>query len=74
MMMEKKMSFKIENDNVLLKYNDIWNKFKKILSMKCHSNPVYDEKYIEAKVKAFNDVVNTIFWNDETPKENVHYT
>ena len=32
------------------------------------------EKYINAKVKAFNGVVNAIFWNDEIPQENVHYT
>ena len=42
--------------------------------MKFHSKPVYNEKYIKAKVKALNGVVNTIFWNDKIPKENVHYT
>ena len=45
-----------------------------MLSVKFHSTPVYDEKYIKAKLKAFNDVVNTRFWNDEIPKGNVHYT
>ena len=42
--------------------------------MKFHSKPVYNEKYIKAKVKALNGVVNAIFWNDKIPKENVHYT
>ena len=66
------MSFKIEQNSVLLKYNDIWNKTKKILNMKFYSTPIYDQKYIRIKVK--NGVVNTIFWNDGTPNENVHYT
>ena len=28
----KNMSFKIENDNFLIRYNEIWNKLKKMLS------------------------------------------
>ena len=40
--------------------------------MKFYSTPIYDQKYIRIKVK--NGVVNTIFWNDGTPNENVHYT
>ena len=36
--------------------------------------PVYDEKYIKAKVREFNSVIKTNFLGDETPKENVHYT
>ena len=48
----------IEDDRVLVKYNEIWNKVKKTLNIKFHSMPVYDEKYIKAKVNEFNDVVN----------------
>ena len=36
----------------------IWNKIKKTLNMKFHSNPVYDEKYIKAKVREYNGVIN----------------
>ena len=36
--------------------------------------PVYDEKYIKAKIKKFNGVVNTNFWGDKLPKEGMHYT
>ena len=31
-----------------------------MLNIKLHSKPVYDEKYIKAKVKTFNSVINTI--------------
>ena len=46
----------------------------KAFIVKFHSNPVYDEKYINAKVKEFNGVVNTNFWGNKVPKEGVHYT
>ena len=45
------MSFLIKDDNVLDKYNEIWNKIKEILSIKFHSMPVYDEQYIKTKEK-----------------------
>ena len=58
----KNMSFMIEDDIALVKCNEIWNKIKKTLNIKFHSMPVYDEKYINAKVREFNGVVNTNFW------------
>ena len=38
------MPLMIEDDSVLVKYNDIWNSIKKMLNVKFHSMPVYDEK------------------------------
>ena len=70
----KNMFFMIENDHVLVMQNEIWNKIKKILYMKFHSKPVYDEEYIKAKVKEFNGAVNTSSLGNEIPKEIVHYT
>ena len=72
--MEKFKSFKIEDNNVLVKYNEIWNKIKKVISIKFHSTPIYDKKCIKTKVKTFNGVASTTFWDDEIPKRNVHYT
>ena len=59
------MSFKIEDDSVLVKYNEIWNNAKKILNIKFHSMSIYDEKYIKAKIKEFNGVVNANFCGDK---------
>ena len=70
----KNMSFVIKDDDVLDKYNEIWDKIKETLSIKFHSMPVYDEKYIKAKVREFNGVIKTNFLGDEVPKENEHYT
>ena len=36
--------------------------------------PVYDEKYVKAKVREFNGVIKTNFLGDEIPKEDMHYT
>ena len=63
-----------KHDDVLDKYNEIWDKIKKTLSIKLHSMPVYDEKYIKAKVREFSGVIKTNFLSDEVPKENEHYT
>ena len=38
------------------------------MNMKFHSKPFYDEKYIKSKIKAFNGVVNKIFWNEKFPE------
>ena len=70
----KNMSFVIKDDMCLNKYNEIWDKIKETLSIKFHSMPVYDEKYIKAKVREFNGVIKTNFLGDEVPKENEHYT
>ena len=39
----KNMCFKIEDDRILVKYNEIWNKGIKVKGIKFHSNHVYDK-------------------------------
>ena len=72
--MVEKTSFMIENDDALVKYNEIWNKIEKILNKKFHSMPAYDEKYIKAKIREFNGVIKTNFLGGEVPKQGVDYT
>ena len=69
----KNMSFKIEDQDVYLKYNETWNKIKSMLNVKFHSQPICDDKYIKTKVKTFNNTINTLFSGDEIPKERSHY-
>ena len=45
------MSFMVKDDDVLDKYNKMWDKIKEKLTIKFHSMPVYDKTYIKAKVK-----------------------
>ena len=56
------------------KYEKIWDVIKNKLSTKFHSKPVYDKKYLKAKVREFDDMIKTNFLSNDTPKENMHYT
>ena len=69
----KNMSFKIEDESVHLKYSEVWNKIKRLLGTRFHSQPIYDGKYIKTKVKAFSGVTSTFFSKDKIPKEKNHY-
>ena len=69
----KNMSFNIEDDEVYVKYNQIWNKIKELLGVKFYSEPIYDYKYFKTKVKTFSNVINTLFSGDEIPKEKIEY-
>ena len=69
----KHMSFKMEDEGVYLKYAEIWNKIKNSLNVKFHGQPIYDEKYIKTKVKTFDSIINTLFSDNEIPKERNHY-
>ena len=67
------MSFAIKDDDVLDKCNEIWDKIKGTLKIIFHCGPVYDEKYIKAKVRGFNGVIKTNFLGDKIPKKSVHF-
>ena len=69
----KNMSFMVKDDIVLDKYNKIWDKIKEKLNIKFHSIPVYDETYIKAKVREFDDKIKTNIFGDRVPKEKIHY-
>ena len=69
----KNMSFVTKDNNLLEKYNEIWNKIKKTLNIQFLCMSVYEEKYIKAKVREFNGMTKTNFLSDEIPKENAHY-
>ena len=56
------------------KYEKIWDAIKNKLSIKFHSKPIYDQKYLKAKVREFDGVIKTNFLGNGVPKENMHYT
>ena len=70
----KNMSFLIKDDEVWEKYKKIWDVIKNKLSIKFHSKPIYDQKYLKAKVREFDGVIKTNFLGTDTPKKNMHYT
>ena len=63
--MEKTCLFFVRDDSVLNKYNKVWDKIKEKLNIKFHSKPVYNQKYLKAKVREFDDVIKTNFLGNE---------
>ena len=70
----KNMSFFIKDDDVLYKYNEIWDKIKEKLNIKFHSEPIYDKKYIKVKVREYDGMIKTNFLGDKVLNENMRYT
>ena len=59
------MSFFIKDDRLLKKYDEIWEKVKNSIKKEFDSKPVYNEKYLEAKIKCYNGKINTNFYNNK---------
>ena len=70
----KNMSFLIKNDEVWEKYEDIWDVIKNKLGIKFHSEPIYEKKYLKAKIREFDGDIKTNFLGNGLPKENMYYT
>ena len=66
--------FLIKDEEVLDKYEQIWDVIKNKLGTKFHSEPVYDETYIKAKVRESDGKIKTNFLRNDVPKENIYYT
>ena len=64
----KNMLFFIRDDEVLYKYNQIWDRVKEKLNIKFHSEPTYDKKFIKAKVRGFDGVIKTNILGNKVPK------
>ena len=65
----KYMSFLIKDEELLEKYNEIWEKVKNIIKKEFENEPVYNEKYLKAKIKSYNGKIKTNFYNNKIPKE-----
>ena len=44
----------VNDKEVLEKYNEIWNKIKKLFGKELDGKPVYNYKYIKAKINLYN--------------------
>ena len=63
----------VKDYNIMDEYKKIWDKIKEKLNIKFHSMSVYDETYIKAKVREFDDKIRTNILGDEISKENMLY-
>ena len=69
----KYISFLIKDNELLEKYNEIWEKVKSSIKKKFDSEPVYNDKYLKAKIRSYNGKINTNFHNNKIPKESLKY-
>ena len=70
----KNVFFLIKDDEVWEKYDKVWDVIKDKLGIKFHSEPVYEYKYLKAKVRKFDGVIKTNFLGNGMPKENMYYS
>ena len=72
---KKAMSFRVNNNKLLKKYNKIWERISNLLSTKFDSEPFYgdNDKYITTKKKLYGDKINANFQGRKIPKENASY-
>ena len=53
----KYMPFLIKDDELLEKYNEIWEKVKNSLKKEFYSEPVYNEKYLKININFHNNII-----------------
>ena len=61
----KYLSSLIKDDELLENYNEIWEEVKNSIKKEFDSKPVYNEKYLKAKINFFNGKINTNFHNNK---------
>ena len=71
--MTKWMYFLIEDDDLLEKYNAIWDKFSADIKKEFDSEPVYNKKIFKTEVKSHGDEV-TDFYDQKIPKVDSNHT
>ena len=69
----KWMYFLIEDDDLLEKYNTIWDKVSTDSKKELDSEPIYNESYLKTKIKSNGDEI-TDFYDREIPKLDSNHT
>ena len=74
---KKTMSFVADDAELLIKDTEIWNNIRGLINKNIDSEPVYNNKYINTKIKLYNNDIKTNFHDEnnirEVPKENCAY-
>ena len=60
----KYLFFLIKNNELLEKYNKFWEIVKNSIKKEFYSEPIYNEKYLKAKIKSYNGKINTDLHNN----------
>ena len=74
----RKMSFFTNNNEFLERYTAIWEKISDLVNKKFDSDPMYNNKYINTKLRSYNNDIITNFRNidnknNKLPEKNKPY-
>ena len=58
-----------KNDEVLEKYNEIWNKVGKVIKKEFDSEPIYNDNYAKTKMKSYEEKISTNFQDNKLLRE-----
>ena len=65
----------VEDKQLLENYKKIWEKIKKLMGTDFESKAIYNDKYINTKIKTYKDSITTNFYDKtgfkEVPEEKV---
>ena len=67
------MYFQIKDDDLLEKYNTIWDEVKADIKKEFDSEPAYNKEFLKTKMKSHGDEV-TNFYDKKNPKVDSSYT
>ena len=67
------MYFLIEDDDLLEKYNTIWDKFSVEIKKEFDKEPVYKNIFLKTKIKSHGDEVAD-FYDKKVPKVDSNHT
>ena len=65
------ISFRIGDDTLLEKYETIWTKIRDLKNIELNALPVYNDRYIKAKIRTYGDKVYTNSSVLNVPKDSV---
>ena len=55
----KLMSFRIDDEKLLKKYEAIWTKIEDLKNIELKALPVYDDRYMKTKIRSYDNEVYT---------------
>ena len=65
------MSFRIDDEKLLEKYEEIWTKIEDLKNIELNALPVYDDRYIKAKIRTCGNKVYTNFRDLDVPEDDI---
>ena len=67
----KLMSFHIDDEKLLENHSAIWIKIEDFKNIELRGLPVYDDRYIKAKIRTYDDKVCTNFRGLNVPEDDI---